>query len=180
MSSPEIGTRRWNGIPCRPSTRNPTSQTASRMAPRIPGIPRVCRVSMCASVDVMGRVVSAIFPLARDDRKSRALPHRALDALRCVTMSATLDELPDRHVWTLHDHRVTQLVVELGAVRLVTWTLHASLDVRLGTAFTVRQADGIDRTADPDEPEQLAPLLTLVGRWAETLTATTEAQLVVT
>ena len=92
-------------------------------------------------------------------------------------MTATLDELPDRHVWTLHDHRITQLVVELGAVRLVTWTLHASLDVRLGVPFSVRQADGIDRAADPDEPEQLAPLLTLVGRWLETVTVTESAEL---
>ena len=60
-------------------------------------------------------------------------------------MTASLDELPDRHRWTLHDHRVTQLVVELGGVRLVTWTLHASLDVRLGAAFTLRQADGVER-----------------------------------
>jgi hypothetical protein len=92
-------------------------------------------------------------------------------------MSATLDEHPDRHVWTLHDHRVTQLVVELGATRLVTWTLNASLDVRFGTPFTVRQADGLDRPADPDEPEQLAPLLTLVGRWMETLTVTADGEL---
>ena len=95
-------------------------------------------------------------------------------------MTASLDEQPDRHVWTLHDHRVTQLVVELGAVRLATWTLHASLDVRLGRPFTIRQADGIDRLADPDEPEQLAPLLTLVGRWVETLTATVASELSLT
>ena len=93
-------------------------------------------------------------------------------------MSATFEEHSDRHVWTLHDHRVTQLVVELGAARLVTWTLHASLDVRLGVPFVVRQADGEDRPADPDEPEQLAPLLTLVGRWLETLTATADGGLV--
>ena len=71
-------------------------------------------------------------------------------------MSATFEEHSDRHVWTLHDHRVTQLVVEMGAARLVTWTLHASLDVRLGAAFTLRQADGVERATDPDEPEQLA------------------------
>jgi hypothetical protein len=92
-------------------------------------------------------------------------------------MSATFEEHPDRHLWTLHDHRVTQLVVELGGVRLVTWTLHASLDVRLGAVFTLRQADGVDRATDPDEPEQLAPLLTLVGRWLETLTATNTGDL---
>ena len=95
-------------------------------------------------------------------------------------MSATFEEHDGRHCWTLHDHRVTQLVVELGAVRLVTWTLDASLDIRLGTAFTLRQADGLDRPTDPDEPEQLAPLLTLVGRWAETLTVTADAELVLT
>jgi Family of unknown function (DUF6188) len=95
-------------------------------------------------------------------------------------MTATLDERPDRHVWTLHDHRVTQLAVELGAVRLATWTLHASLDVRLGAPFTLRQADGIERRIDPDEPEQLAPLLTLVGRWLETFTATDAAELELT
>jgi hypothetical protein len=95
-------------------------------------------------------------------------------------MTATLDERPDRHVWTLHDHRVTQLAVELGAVRMATWTLHASLDVRLGAPFTLLQADGIERRIDPDEPEQLAPLLTLVGRWLETFTATESAELELT
>ena len=93
-------------------------------------------------------------------------------------MSATFEEHDDRHVWTLHDHRVTQLVIELGAARLVTWTLNASLDVRLGVPFTVRQADGVERPTDPDEPEQLAPLLTLVGRWMETLTVTAGGDLV--
>ena len=95
-------------------------------------------------------------------------------------MTASLDERPDRHLWTLHDHRVTQLVVELGAVRLTTWTLHASLDVRIAVAFTVRQADGVDRAADPDEPEQLAPLLTLVGRWVEAFAVTEAATLSLT
>jgi hypothetical protein len=80
----------------------------------------------------------------------------------------------------MHDHRVTQLAVELGAVRLVTWSLHASIDVRLGTAFTLRQADGVERATDPDEPEQLAPLLTLVGRSIETLTVTRGAELLLT
>ena len=92
-------------------------------------------------------------------------------------MSATLDEFPDRHVWTLLDHRVTQFVVELGAVRLGTWTLHGSIEVRLGTAFTLRQADGIERLTDPDQPEQLAPLLTLVGRRIETFVVTATADL---
>jgi len=89
----------------------------------------------------------------------------------------TLDAFPDRHVWTLEQHRVTHLTVELGACRLLTWTLEASAEVRLGAWFTLRQADGEERVVDPDEPEQLAPLLTLVGRWLETLTATATGEL---
>jgi hypothetical protein len=84
-------------------------------------------------------------------------------------MSAELDERPDRHVLTLLDHRVTQLVVELEAVRLLTWTLHDALELRVDVPFLVRQADGVARRVDPREPEQLAPLLTLVGRRAESL-----------
>jgi hypothetical protein len=84
-------------------------------------------------------------------------------------MSAELDERPDRHVLTLLDHRVTQFVVELGAVRLLTWTLHDALELRVDVPFTLRQADGLSRRVDPREPEQLAPLLTLVGRRAEAL-----------
>src|SRR3712207_5386756 len=84
-------------------------------------------------------------------------------------MSAELDERPDRHVLTLLDHRVTQFVVELGAVRLLTWTLHDALELRVDVPFTLRQADGVARRVDPREPEQLAPLLTLVGRRAEAL-----------
>lgn len=86
-----------------------------------------------------------------------------------VPMSASLVEHPDHHELTLHEHRVTQLHVELGAVRLATWTLHDAVELRLGVAFTVRQADGVERRADPREPEQLAPLLTLVGRRLEVL-----------
>jgi hypothetical protein len=93
-------------------------------------------------------------------------------------MSATLDELPDRHVWTFHDHRVTQLAAELGSCRLLTWTLQASTEIRLGADFTLRQADGVERTVDPDEPEQFAPLLTLVGRALESLTVLRRGELI--
>lgn len=84
-------------------------------------------------------------------------------------MSAELEQHPDRHVLTLLDHRVTQLVVELGAIRMLTWTLHDALEWRVDVPFTLRQADGEARRVDPREPEQLAPLLTLVGRRAEAL-----------
>ena len=86
-------------------------------------------------------------------------------------MSATLDERPGGHVLLLDDHRVTQLLVELRAVRLLTYSLHDALELRVGVPFTLRQADGDARRVDPAEPEQLAPLLTLVGRRVEALDA---------
>jgi hypothetical protein len=84
-------------------------------------------------------------------------------------MSATLDERPGGHVLFLDEHRVTQLLVELRAVRLQTYTLHDALELRVGVPFTLRQADGEARRVDPAQPEQLAPLLTLVGRRVEAL-----------
>lgn len=82
-------------------------------------------------------------------------------------MSASLDTLPGAHRLTLDDHRVTQLLVELRAVRLLTYSLHDAVELRMTVPFTVMQADGEERRADPCEPEQLAPLLTLVGRRVE-------------
>jgi hypothetical protein len=93
-------------------------------------------------------------------------------------MSAHCEEHTDRHVWTLIDHRVTQLAVESDAVRLLTWSLNDSTELRLLTPFLLRQADGDARMVDPDEPSQLAPLLTLVGRALETLTVVRDGTLV--
>lgn len=82
-------------------------------------------------------------------------------------MSASLDELPNGHLLTLHDHRVTQLLVELRGVRLLTYSLGDAVELRVSVPFQLVQADGEERRVDPGEPEQLAPLLTLVGRRAE-------------
>jgi hypothetical protein len=84
-------------------------------------------------------------------------------------MSATLDPSPDRHHWTLSGHRVTQLCMDLNAVRILSWAMDASLEIRLAAPFALRQADGMVRRIDPDYPEQLAPLLTLLNRVIETL-----------
>ncbi len=84
-------------------------------------------------------------------------------------MSATLDERPGGHVLLLDEHRVTQLLVELRAMRLLTYSLHDAIELRVGVPFTLQQADGEARHVDPAEPERLAPLLTLVGRRVEAL-----------
>jgi hypothetical protein len=79
-------------------------------------------------------------------------------------MSATLDETPERHAWTLTGHRITQLCVDLNSCRLQSWSLHASLEIRLSVPFRLMQADGSSREIDPEAPEQLAPLLTAINR----------------
>lgn len=87
-------------------------------------------------------------------------------------MSATLDESPDRHAWTLEGHRVTQICIDLTSVRFESWTLQDSLDVRISGPFELREPDGTGRRIDPTHPEQLAPLLTLLGAEMRTLSVT--------
>ena len=79
-------------------------------------------------------------------------------------MAANLTESYDRHDWTFRDHRITQLCVDAGACRMQTWTLQDSLEIRLGARFSLTLIDGTSREIDPEFPEQLAPLLTTVGR----------------
>lgn len=87
-------------------------------------------------------------------------------------MSAEVSLSPEEHRWVLSGHRVTQLAVDLTSLRFLTWTLEASAEIRLAVPFVFREPDGITRTLDPDEPEQLAPLLSLLGRSIELLVVT--------
>ena len=82
-------------------------------------------------------------------------------------MSAQIVLSPDEHRWSLSGHRVTQLTVDQASVRFQTWTLQASAEIRLAAPFTLREPDGVQRTIDPEEPEQAAPLLSLLGRSIE-------------
>ena len=92
-------------------------------------------------------------------------------------MSAEVSLSPDEHRWVLSGHRVTQLAVDLTSFRFLTWTLEASAEIRLGVPFTFHEPDGMQRTLDPDEPEQLAPLLSLLGRSIELLIVTRQGGL---
>jgi hypothetical protein len=84
-------------------------------------------------------------------------------------MTAELNDRGDRHEWTLTGHRVTQMSIDLTSARLHSWSLQASLDIRFSAPFTLREADGSSRIIDPRQPEQLAPLLTLIGRHVDSL-----------
>jgi Family of unknown function (DUF6188) len=89
-------------------------------------------------------------------------------------MTATLEESADRHRWTFDAHRVTRICVEPAALRIETWTLEASADVRIAAPFRYREPDGSERSIDPSEPERLAPLLGLLQRrleWLEVVRA---------
>jgi hypothetical protein len=94
-------------------------------------------------------------------------------------MTAELMETPDEHRWTLRDHRVTLLAVDLRSLRFQTWTLEASAEIRLGAPFIYVEPDGLERRLSLDEPEQLAPLLSLLGRSIDTLLITRRGQLAI-
>jgi hypothetical protein len=87
-------------------------------------------------------------------------------------MSATLDESADRHEWTLSGHRVTQLCIDQSSCRIQSWSLRESLEIRFGGPFQLSLPDGTSREIDPEAAEQLAPLLTVVGREILRLTIT--------
>jgi hypothetical protein len=55
-------------------------------------------------------------------------------------------------VLSLDDHRVTQLLVELRAVRLLTYSLGDAVELRVGVPFRLVQADGEERRVDPPSP----------------------------
>ena len=92
-------------------------------------------------------------------------------------MSAEVSLSPDEHRWLLSGHRVTQLAVDLTSFRFLTWTLEASAEIRLIVPFTFHEPDGVRRRLDPDEPEQLAPLLSLLGRSIELLVVSRRGEL---
>src|SRR6185503_3319852 len=95
---------------------------------------------------------------------SRRSSRRSLARDYISRMSASLDELDDRHVWTLEGHRITQVCVDLSSCRLQSWSLQSSLEIRFGVPFRLALVDGTRREIDPEQPEQVAPLLTLVSR----------------
>ena len=79
-------------------------------------------------------------------------------------MSTFVDQRDDAHEWTLEGHRLSELAVDRDGLRLQSWSMSESLFVRVLAPFRYAQADGSERTIDPHEPEQLSPLLSLLGR----------------
>lgn len=87
-------------------------------------------------------------------------------------MKAQLIESQDEHHWVLLDHRVTQLVIDRSSIRIQTWSLDGSADIRLSAAFAMQLASGATRHIDPADTERLAPCLALVGLGVRSVTVT--------
>ena len=87
-------------------------------------------------------------------------------------MSASLEETFDQHAWTFENQPVTQLCVHRTSCSLESWTLQALLEIRLSAPFRLSLPDGTSRAIDPEASEQVAPLLTLIGRAVTYLTVT--------
>ena len=87
-------------------------------------------------------------------------------------MNAQLIESDDEHHWVLLDHRVTQLVIDRSSIRIQTWSLDGSADIRLAAPFVVHLASGAARHIDPADTERLAPCLALVGLGVRSVTVT--------
>lgn len=92
-------------------------------------------------------------------------------------MNAQLIQHDDEHHLVLLDHRVTQLVIEARALRLQSWSLDGSLEVRLEVPFTWRAPSGATRTLDPEHTEQLAPALGWMRRVVRSITVTRAGEL---
>ncbi len=87
-------------------------------------------------------------------------------------MKAQLIESEDEHHWVLLDHRVTQLVIDRSSIRLQTWSLDGSADIRLAAPFTYQLVNGSTRLIDPIETERLSPCLGWVGLGVRSVTVT--------
>ena len=87
-------------------------------------------------------------------------------------MNAQLIESEDEHHWVLLDHRVTQLVIDRASIRIQTWSLEGSADIRLAGPFALQLASGGTRHIDPIDTERLAPCLAMVGLGVRSVTVT--------
>ena len=94
-------------------------------------------------------------------------------------MSAYVEERDDAHEWTLEGHRLAEFAVDREGFRLQSWSMTESIFLRVLAPFRYVQADGSDREVDPHEPEQLSPLLSLLGRLVLSVTVQADGRLVV-
>ena len=84
-------------------------------------------------------------------------------------MSAELEPLANEHRWRLSDRVVTQLVLDPSALRLHTWALDGSAEIRFAAPFSFSPPSGPPIIVDPEQPGTLAPVLELLNRALSTI-----------
>ena len=77
----------------------------------------------------------------------------------------------------LLDHRVTQLVFDVRALRIQTWSLDSSVEIRVAAPFTLVSPRGGERRLDPAQTEGLAPVLGILRRPVQSLTIARSGEL---
>jgi hypothetical protein len=92
-------------------------------------------------------------------------------------VKAQLIESDEEHHWVLLDHRVTQLVIDRESIRIQTWSLDGSADIRLAAPFVSQLPSGATRAIDPRDTERLAPCLALVGLGVRSVTVARQGTL---
>ena len=78
-------------------------------------------------------------------------------------MKPLLTTSAESHEWTLAGFEITQVIAEPSGVRFTVWQLDGTAEIRLSCAFAFADADRGTVRIEPESPEQLAPLLALVG-----------------
>jgi hypothetical protein len=95
-------------------------------------------------------------------------------------MRAQLIESEQEHHWVLLDHRITSLSFDAQSVRIASWSLDSSAEIRLVAPFSLRiTSDGADRTLDPSHTESLAPVLALMRRPLTSITVSHDGELAI-
>ena len=94
-------------------------------------------------------------------------------------MRATLLQSTDEHHWMLLDHRVTQLVFDVRSLRIQTWSLDSSVEIRVAGPFSFVSPRGGERRLEPAQTEGLAPVLAILRRPVQSLTIARSGELVV-
>lgn len=94
-------------------------------------------------------------------------------------MPAYLVESPTVHEWTISDHPLTTVAVDLSQVRLQSWTGGGAFDIRFGAPFLLTRVAGNLVRVDAENPLTVAPLLELLGRGITRVCMTRAANLVV-
>lgn len=94
-------------------------------------------------------------------------------------MPAYLVETPSVHEWTVTEHPLTALTIDLSQIRLQSWTGGGAFEIRFSAPFIHTPSSASPLVVDVENPPTAAPLLELVGRGIKGIRITSAASLIV-